>query len=521
MRTIITTVIALLFSVGICTAGQLQVKTSDKFLQELFDNIEYRASANLREYVDGRKVLVEGDIWIGLWLETQPMGGFMYGKFDPEIALNNMNIVMEGQREDGLLPAMTELGGKRWYGSLGMNMVGAYGLDVYYQMGEDRNFLLRLYDALERFDTFLWRYRDTDGDGCLEQFGIVDTGEDGTTRYDLPRDASPVLVPQKTVESSLIMADSYINRMVLAEVSRLLENGKEKYWESQAGSVKGTIERYLWNDSEGVVFDRDGQNREIMCDNSQTLLRTMFMQAVSQPMADRMVCRLMSPDHFFTAVPFPSIAVGDKKYLRSEDNEYCAWSGPSQGLTLQRSVRAFENYGHYAELGLVADRFFAALRRNMGDFNVQFNPVTGVPMGSEGYGPMILAALEYYSHLYGVFPDKAEIVWSGYPLNGADDYMDYSQGHGGKRYRLVQTGGKVIGYVDGTVMFEVSSGVRVVTDRFGSVKNLIGISSREIPVELTVNGKVMSVTVRPNEVFALKDGSLEKINSVAFCNPYE
>lgn len=519
MRSLFVIFIVFVLSCELCLAGNLQVKTSDKFLQELFDYIVRKADSNIREYADGRKVLVEGDIWIGLWLETQPMGGFMYGKFEPEIALNNINIIMEGQREDGLIPAMTELNGNRWYGSLGMNMVAAYGLDIYRLTGEDMGFLLRLYDTLERYDAFLWKYRDTDGDGCLEQFGVVDTGEDGTTRYDLPRDASPILVPEKTVESSLIMADSYINRNTLTEISRLLNNGKEEYWQEKAERVKQTVHDYLWNDTEGVIFDRDALNREIKCDNSQTLLRTMFMQVVSQEMADRMVERLMSTEHFFTTVPLPSIAVGDSRYLRSEDNEYCAWSGPSQGLTFQRSVRAFENYGHYAELGLVAEKFFATLERNGIAFNVQFDPMTGEPMGGDGYGPMILAALEYYSHLYGVFSGKDEMFWNGLALNSGD-YMDYAQKHNGCCYRLVQANGMLTGYVDDCAVFKVSAGVRVVTDGKGAVKKIVGISSRQISVVMTYKGRTYTATVGPNDVLTLENGTLKKTSSVKFFNPY-
>lgn len=204
-------------------------------------------------------------------------------------------------------------------------------------------------------------------------------------------------------------------------------------------------------------------------------------------MADRMVEQLMDSTLFFTRVPFPSIAPGDKKYLRSEDNEYCAWSGPSQGLTLQRSVRALENYGHCAELGLVAGRFFDVLERHAGDFNVQFNPETGASMGSGGYGPMILAALEYLTHLYGLYP--------------CGD-------------------GVLRGYVDGGQAFEVSSGVRVVTDRSGRMKRIIGLSPVEVSVTVVQGGVPVSITVAPNEVYSLENGRWRKISAVQFFNPY-
>ncbi len=502
-----------------CPAGNVCMKTSNRGLQRLFDTAMERAAANLRNYTDGRRVLVEGDIWNGLWLETQPMGGVMYGKCDPAVAVNNMDIIMEGQREDGLLPAMTELNGNRWYGSLGMNMVAAYGLDVYYFLEEDRRFLERLYTVLENYDRFLWQYRDTDGNGCLEQFGVVDTGEDGSTRYDLPRDASPTAHPTRTVESSLIMADSYRNRATLAEIALLLGNGKELRWQAAAEEVAVRIADYLWNPTERVVFDRDSLDREIKCDNSQTLLRTMFMGAVSQSMADRMIERLMDSNYFFTQVPFPSIALGDGKYLRSEDNEYCAWSGPSQGLTLQRAVRAFENYGHYAELGLVAGRFFEVLGRYDGDFNVQFNPETGVPMGSGGYGPTILAALEYFSHLYGVYPDRDEIVWNGLDV-GEGERMEYVQQYRGREYRQVQEKNVLRAYVDGVLVFEVSKGVRVITDIAGRMKKIIGLSPMKMTVSVTSGNEPRSVEVAPNDVFVWDNDLWRKINTVQFIHSY-
>lgn len=498
----------------------VRMQTSNKQMQHLFDKIIERSSENVKMFSDGRPVLVEGDIWIGLWLETQPMGGIFFGKIDPEIAINNMNIIIEGQREDGLLPAMSELGGNRWYGSLGMNMVAAYGLDIYYLAGKDEKFLVKLYNSLKAYDRFLWKYRDTDGDGCLEQFGVVDTGEDGTKRYDLPRDAEPLSTPSFAIESSLIMSDSYINRKTLSEISEILKNGEKDYWKKSADELAKKVKSYLWDESNKILIDRDSLNRPINNLNSQTIIRPMFMGVVSQQMADEMLeFNLMNKDKFFTLVPFPSIAINDSKYLRSEDNEYCAWSGPSQGLTLQRSVRAFENYGHYAELALIAKRFFDVLLKYSGDFNVQFNPLTGIPMGSGGYGPTMLAALEYFVHLYGVYADKNELVWNGLQC-GKNEKMDYVQIYQGHEYKSVNSNGSVIGYVDGIKKFKITKGLRVVTDLNGNVKKIIGLSAQPVNAKLTSSaGNQITQLINPNEVYAIEDGMLRLVSAAKFINP--
>lgn len=50
----------LLFSAGICRGEGLQIETSNAALQRLFGTAMERAAANLRDYADGRRVLVEG-----------------------------------------------------------------------------------------------------------------------------------------------------------------------------------------------------------------------------------------------------------------------------------------------------------------------------------------------------------------------------------------------------------------------------------------------------------------------------
>ena len=52
-----------------------------------------------------------------------------------------------------------------------------------YTIGRDPNYLRRLYDCLKRFDDYLWTYRDSDGDGCLESWCVWDTGEDNWSRF--------------------------------------------------------------------------------------------------------------------------------------------------------------------------------------------------------------------------------------------------------------------------------------------------------------------------------------------------
>ena len=67
--------------------------------------------------------------------------------------------------------------------SRGLLFPGKPALDLYYLGGKDAEYLAQLAKTLEAFDAYLWRVRDSDGDGCLETWCKYDTGEDHAMRY--------------------------------------------------------------------------------------------------------------------------------------------------------------------------------------------------------------------------------------------------------------------------------------------------------------------------------------------------
>ncbi len=56
--------------------------------------------------VPGFPVLTEGEHYGNVWLETQPMGGAMYGVRNLTLAVNNQVVFMQTQRDDGRLSGM-------------------------------------------------------------------------------------------------------------------------------------------------------------------------------------------------------------------------------------------------------------------------------------------------------------------------------------------------------------------------------------------------------------------------------
>lgn len=494
------------------------VITSNPMLQRIFDEIVQANLKNVERMKDGRKVLVEGDIWRAIWLETQPMGGAMYGKIDLEIAKNNLSVVMDGQLGSGLLPHMTNLDGSKWYGTgipgyefLGFNAVANYGLDVYYLLNKDAAFLDKLAQVLEQYDHYLWSVRDKNTNGVLEAYCTGDTGEDGQVqnRYDLLRDPDG----KRFVESVSVMADSYANRAVLAQIAAIRgDDAKRKEWQQKAAALQAKAKDYFWVEEKKAAFDRDS-NGKILPTLNQLNIRAMTQGLFTRQMADDFIKHhLMNPKEFFTPYPIPSTAINAPTFLNTDKaNEYATWAGPSQGLTLQRCVRALENYGHYVEIGLIGERLLQRIGKEPVQFPVQFNPLTGESVARSGpYGPMILATMEYYTRMYGVYVSRESVVWNGLFVGDGKE-LTYTQVWQGREYKLVNSGGRVSGFTNKKKTFEVPNGLRVETDYNGNVSKIAGLSPVRIAGALALgNLKIKSFSAEPNQVYSVKNGVLRK-----------
>ncbi len=454
----------------------VEFTTADTKWQRVFDAAEALEKNNIVDW-NGRKLLVEGggDYSDGIWLETQPMGGEMYASRCLETALNNQLFFMENIREDGRLPSVirnSPNGLDLMYSHFQGYCFPYHALNVYYLIGEDKAFLKMLYESLKRFDDYLWRTRDTDGDGCLESFCRWDTGEDRAERFYGGPDAwesdePPYGQARLPYESMDVMSYSYDGRVTLSEISEILGNGEAEAWRKKALSVKQKLNSYLWREEKGAMYDRDCNNRflEVLIHNN---LRVMYHGAYEKRNADRFVREhLLNPEEFFTPMPLVSVAANEPIFFPDPQNN---WSGQPEGLTYQRAIRALENYGLHGLIPIFGHKLCDALAMNDPVlFTQQFDHLTGEPQSrfcttSGDYGPSILAFLGYTQHMYGVELRRGNAIFSTLGDCGG---CEYTQIYGEKRYTVKNDGKKAAILIDGKELAVVPCGSKVTVDGEG------------------------------------------------------
>lgn len=453
----------------------VRFECDDPLLSRLFEQAEEKLKHNVQSF-DARPVLIEGAGYHKIWLETQPMGGEMYAKRNMTCALNNQLMFMEHQRPDGRMP-----GSIKWengvltpeFNKFQGFCFPASALNMYYWMGKNGEYLDMLFEALGRFDSYLWRYRDSNRDGLLESWCVTDTGEDGALRYgDAPfwweGEESPEGYDVVPMASMDFMSYSYSARKTMADICRIKSNQEAAAWDRRAAAVSHIIRAELWDEERGACFDRDrlGRRMDTLTHNN---LRCMYWGSLSQGMADRFVREhLLSTQGFWTPMPLCSIAVSDPLFRNYDENN---WSGQPEGLTYQRAIRALVNYGWHSILPGLSEKLFGAIGMNA-IFCQQFDTFTGRPASQkDGYGPTMLAVLEYIARLHGITLEGDTILWGA--LGGVK--CSYSQHWGDSHYEIISNGEEATASLNGQRLWRQKTGHLLVTDYEGKVLKRIAL----------------------------------------------
>ena len=501
---------------------------ADADLKAVFDDCENLCLQNRKVFGD-YEVLIEGAKYNGVWLETQPLGGEMYAKRSLGTALANILIFLRNQRRDGKFPGM--ISQKDLWQGVAVHydwMQGCFlpraALKLYYLIGKDRTYLEMVYRALRDFDSYLWSCRDSNGDGCLESYCIWDTGEDNCTVHMLHglkmpihgawgKDTPPTDRAPFPYQSPQYMGYSYAARDVLAEISKILDNGEEDAWRARAEQVRVRAREVLWDEDRGAFFQRDASGSFVNA-LTQENIKCMYCGLMTQDMADTFVERhLLCEEEFWTPYPFPAIAANDPYFHVNDEYSNCkelirslsetphgiddnSWSGPLNGLIWQRSIDALMNYGYHAQTALAGLRILELLKKHR-RYVQNYNPFTGEPAkGADGYGPTMLAALEYISLLCGVNLQYGNVYWSA--ADGIGEFR-YTQHMCGREYTLESDGRQMIAYVDGNHVFSASVGARILTDGEGNPITAYCISDQGSEFSYKSGTRELKLSLKPND----------------------
>lgn len=371
-------------------------KLKDAVIKEIRDN-------HLTELVNGGgKVFKISGAYPGVWIE-HAYDGVAWANYDnneKEISINHVNIFLNGQKQNGQLPFNVrriegESAPKMGYSQIQECVSFA---SVCLEAAEQNNLaeaeLSDLYTRLKKWDEWLVKNR-FNSDGLMMTFCGFDTGHDFSARvadfgkyehrfydsaekYPADSDVLPVVMPDMN-------AVVYGNRRALQKLAKRLKLDEEATeWGVKAEKLKKRIYDYCYDEQEDYFFDVDkrGNKRKI----KSIALSSLFVERVLDKEEGQRLFKkyFLSPEHFGTPYPYPSLSVSDKLFVKNLNGN--SWNYFCQGLTMLRTLLWMDEYGFSEQLENNMEKWVGACVRNEDyPFSQELDPFTGKASTSSVY----------------------------------------------------------------------------------------------------------------------------------------
>ena len=219
------------------------------------------------------------------------------------------------------------------------------------------------------------------------------------------------------VDMSAQMVVMYKSLAIIAD--ELHQPEKAKQFREHAAEIGSRINRFMWNDEDGLYYDVDDSGTQLKC-KTIACFWPMLAKIASAHQVEKMLQQLKNPKSFWRHNVFPSLAADEKQYR--PDGEY--WLG---GVWAPTNVAVIKGLNEYPDLYnttefavAAAERYLArmyAVYRNTGTIWENYAPEFDMRgslsqpdfVGWSGCGPIQLLIED----VLGFSPEgaHAKLVW--------------------------------------------------------------------------------------------------------------
>ncbi len=280
----------------------------------------------------------------GVWNWDAAFHAIAVARWDPELARDQIGIMLEAQLPSGALPDVLYTDG-RSVTDFGKPPVMPWACAIVDRYSPDDNFLRWAYDKFLAYEAHWRRDRGGDRDGLFHYDGLaaderehwrqarLESGWDDSVRWDK---ASYLLW---TVDLNCFMVMLY--RAMGYMATRLGRTGDRAEWEHRQSVVSGRINEKLWNPQAGAYVDVNYETGEFSDVLSPASFHPLYVGIASQDQAARLADLAADPARFYPGMP--SVAYDNPEY---RSDKY--WRGPTWLNISYFAVRGLKDYGHTA-----------------------------------------------------------------------------------------------------------------------------------------------------------------------------
>lgn len=304
--------------------------------------------------------------YVGVWQWDAFFHALAYRHVEKHLAHDQIRIVLDHQREDGMIPDAIHDEGTVTH--LDFPVVAdvtkppliAWAAYKLYEHDGDREFIDEIYEPVVRWNNWWFEQNDVDGNGLCEYQHPFSSGLDDSPLWD---DGMPV-------ESPDLNTYLYLQQESLAKMARVIGNKEDvELWQGRAQAMAQRLIERGWDAGDGFFWARRNGSRV----NVRTPFNLFPLITGQMPpeISDRLVAHLMDERQFWSRYPVPTVAMDDPKY-----NPAQMWRGPTWVNVNYLLIEGLQRSG-YQDLARELRRRTLDLINSRDDIYEYYDPVSG------------------------------------------------------------------------------------------------------------------------------------------------
>ncbi len=255
--------------------------------------------------------------YVGVWHWDQVFHAIAYRHVDTRLAEDQLRIILDHQREDGMLPDAIHDEGLVNHLSQPVDAdvtkppIMAWGVLKLFEISHHLDFLYEVYEPLTRWHEW-WMRTSRNANGLCEYHHPFSSGLDDSPLWD---GGVPVISPD---------LNTYLNLQCssLAQIATIIGKTDDavRYMNMGAELVNDMV-KHLWDEKSGMF--KALRNGEFISTLTPFNLLPLLTTKLPTRITERVVQNLMNPELFWTPYPLSTVAIGDQDFDPTQ-----MWRGP-------------------------------------------------------------------------------------------------------------------------------------------------------------------------------------------------
>ena len=306
--------------------------------------------------------------YIGVWQWDAYFHALAYRHVDPNLAHDQIRVVLDHQRPDGMIPDAVHDEGTVTHLTYPIEAdvtkppLLAWTAWKVYESDGDREFLDEIYEPIVRANEWWFEYNDTDGDGLAEYLHPYSSGLDDSPLWDAG-------MPVTAVDLNTYL---YLQMESLGRIAQVLGMpSKAQAWQERASALLARMNSKLWDPKAGLYW--------AYLKTQPITLRTPFSLfplltgSLKPQIARRLVDALTDPKMFWPRYPVATVALKEIAYSPVQ-----MWRGPAWVNVNYLLQEGLERSGFERLAQDLRERTLEMIM-NYPDIYEYYNPETGEP----------------------------------------------------------------------------------------------------------------------------------------------